>query len=209
MTRRKKVSQRPLEENRKARNRARKPAVVRRAPVHQLARRPHDNGPGAANPEHIKGLQQTVGNRVVTRLLSTAGQGGMPAVQRQPVTPASEEKELVAGSSTKMASTVPSPGPSGVPTPYPNASPATQAPSGASKVLVPSKGAMVGPGSQMGSSMGDEAGTMKGIPSASVSSNMPGPITVATPSQAAVTVEGEGAQPTQTPAPQPEEQASP
>jgi len=171
MARKKQQSQGHLEEQRQATKRARKPEATEGTPVHQLVQRLTGHAPGAVNPQTIKALQRTLGNRVVGRLISPAASTTPPAVQREPFKSASEEQELV-GSSPATAKTPAAPGP--VPIPYPtNTSPMSQAPAGASKVAIKNKAAVTSK-SKLGSSMGDEAGTMKGLPSATNMSIKPG-----------------------------------
>ncbi|MGD8806662.1 MAG: hypothetical protein PVH65_12465 [Chloroflexota bacterium] len=197
MTRRKRVSHRPTEEKLRAKNRAKKSDSDRGAPVHQIARQLNDNRPGSANPGSIKALQQSVGNRVVSRLVSS-GAGAGPAVQREATIPASEEKELAGAGTTKNTT----PGVAGpAPSPLPNMA---QPPGATSTPKVAS-------GSKMGSSMGDEPGTMKGLTSATTVSNDPGQSNAAVkPSAGIVSIQApgseEGTQAPPTAPPQQEEQ---
>lgn len=198
MTRRKRVSHRPLEEKPRAKNRAKKSDSDRGAPVHQIARQLNDNRLGSANPGNVKALQQSVGNQVVSRLISQGAGAGAAAVQRDAIIPASEEKDLAGAATSKNAMPgVASP----APLPFPNVS---QPPGATSTPKVAS-------GSKLGSSMGDEPGTMKGLTSATTVSNDPSQSNTAIKSSATIVpiqAPGleEGTQAPPTAPPQPEEQ---
>jgi hypothetical protein len=207
MTRRKKKPQNLADEKLKARKRARKAETVGRKPVQRkpagLSR--------TTDADSIKDLQQTVGNRVVARLVAQGA--GTPAVQRD-VFPASEETELAGGATTKgtmpgAGAPIPGAAPP-APMPYPGTSPATQPPGGSSKVEIGSKTAAV-KSSKMGSSKGDEPGTMAGMTNMNTVSNNPGASNVVfKPSPGIVPIQSpgteEGTQQPPAPTPQPEEQ---
>jgi hypothetical protein len=214
MARHKKISQSHLEENLKAKNRAKRPDSAAAGPVHQIVQRLSDNDLDAADPESIKELQQTLGNRVVSQLVSPGS--GVAAVQREPVTSAVDDEPIV-GSSSHIKSPGPMPGtPSAgappAPSPYPNPSPlpgATGATGKTSGAIAP-----ITPGSsKIPGTTGDEPGMAGGLKSMGTSSMMPShsPI-VFDPSSSGATIqppgsaEQEGTQPAQTPPPQQEEQ---
>lgn len=111
-----------------------------------------------ADPQTVLGLQQTVGNQAVSRMLN-----GPAAVQRDAFTQASDKDEFgaVTGAPT-TAKTPPAPG-TGIPMPYPNKAEALSGTDN-TKVLTGPTVTKIG-GSNMHTSHGDEPGTMGGITS--------------------------------------------